>query len=1121
MFKFYRSVLAAGVVALGLAACGDNAVVAPPPPPPPSAGVTSVTLTPANASVGIGQSIQIAASVVADSGVATTLNWTTSNALIATVSATGLVTGVGLGTTTIIATSTANPARSAAVGITVTSSSVFNISPATMSLAPGQSSSATATISLSAGQTATAIVWTSLAPSIATVSGSCTTTAGTSVCPITGVSQGSAVISASTTVAGQTFTQTVAVTVGAGASISLSSVTAGATAGLPGCPGVVGAPVILTNVACQIDVNLNLSAGVQPLDSLVVSVKQGAAFKTAAKQIYGNTIPSSGLVTLSIVTGRYTKFPVLGTAVPDFFNGPTSVIIQVFPHNAVGGTVVNCQTGANDPTCIGISSMILNNVDGWVADLAKPTNSATDVGGAAVNAGTTYWGGPGTTGQSAVQLYAVVYNNNPAFPAGSALNRCTGVNGVGCISTVTWSVGSPAVGGAGNCGFPVSATQTALPFKQVMGNGTGATNACVYENTTAIRDNLIVAAALDAQAAPYALVGTASGLPLPANPNTTLISNIQVFGSTPDSLRLDYKPPTVPTPSIARVAPAVTGWVNASFNFINFTGVDGGVGATSSTRAATWTSVNCPTVVATNAPMPTGTGADINTTVACPTNFIGGAVGLGGTAPWTVSGTEADRLGNVGTSVATATFGTDYTAPAIRWGLVDGAFPLPAAYGGSIADPVDSTRFQTAVIKAAGVFGEFRAEYLDERSGFYAAGQVLAGTAAQSQTLATAGHLNPVGLCQIGSAPVGATFVTNPGCGFTPITVGTLGVRIDGWQPGQRLNVPLPEGYYGYKTWVTDAAGNQSVTLFRSVLINNQSPFSTGLGVPAILTSTNFNFIATFSDSAEVIKQSLQVVYPFAAATIDSFRFNQSFLAQLAPAPALAAAFDDFITSPFSGNIAPPTGTPYAHSIEQTTAAVFPASNVNGAGVQAKPTKVLAWSWNPGSLFSPGGPTPGVSPEIPIPGLNVENNNNIATFNVANPTIAITHFRIITTVGATNQFGSTVPLRAQVESPTNAPNPPFSRVDFFRQVGGAFWSYLGSAPGSVVQLSAACSSSVSEVCGTDQGTYRSWVYQLATSYQNRWDGVAQGTVVSGDLIIAVGVVSTGDALATQTFTMIP
>ncbi|MGH7524117.1 MAG: Ig-like domain-containing protein, partial [Gemmatimonadales bacterium] len=257
MFKFYRSVLAAGVVALGLAACGDNVTVSS-PPPPSGGGVSQVTVTPPSVTIGVGQTEQLAVSVVADSGVATTVNWTTGNSAVATVSATGVVTGVGLGSTSIIATSTANSARSSAAQVTVTNAATFAIVPNVLNLAPGQSSNVVATVALQAGQTAATIVWTSLTPSIATVASGCTTTNGSSTCAITGVTQGSAVITASTTVGGQNLTTTVSVNVGAGASVSIASVTEGATAGVVnGCSGVVGAPVILTNTNCQIDVNLN------------------------------------------------------------------------------------------------------------------------------------------------------------------------------------------------------------------------------------------------------------------------------------------------------------------------------------------------------------------------------------------------------------------------------------------------------------------------------------------------------------------------------------------------------------------------------------------------------------------------------------------------------------------------------------------------------------------------------------------------------------------------------------------------------------------------------------------------------------------------------------------------
>jgi hypothetical protein len=335
-------------------------------------------------------------------------------------------------------------------------------------------------------------------------------------------------------------------------------------------------------------------------------------------------------------------------------------------------------------------------------------------------------------------------------------------------------------------------------------------------------------------------------------------------------------------------------------------------------------------------------------------------------------------------------------------------------------------------------------------------------------------------------------------------------VRSDGWQPGTRVLIPQPEAYYGYKTNVTDKAGNTSTTLFRSVAVNAQVPFATGLGVPAVLTKTSFNFLATFADSVEVVNQSLQLVFPAAGLTVDSLRYSQQ---------AIGTVFDDVITSPFAGNIAPAAGAPsglFAHSLEVVNANVFPAGNVDPAAVPAKPTKVTAWSFNPANWFTP-------SSEIAIPGLNVEANSSIASWNLANPTIAVNHWRIITTVSASNQFGSVVSLRAQVESPTNAPNPPFTRVDFYRlDASGNWYNYLGSVQGSAVELSAACSSAVAEVCGTDQGTYRSWVYQLpGSSYVKSWNGLTQGAAAAGNQIIAIGVVGTGDAISTLATTMIP
>ncbi|MDB4916728.1 MAG: Ig domain protein group 2 domain protein [Gemmatimonadetes bacterium] len=122
MHKVSRSLLLAGVLAFGTltAACGDKVVVQG--PTTPTVGVTSITVTPTSATIGTGaaNAITLAVAVVSDATTAKTVAWTSSNAGVATVDATGKVTGVTAGTVTITATSTADATKAAAAVITVT-----------------------------------------------------------------------------------------------------------------------------------------------------------------------------------------------------------------------------------------------------------------------------------------------------------------------------------------------------------------------------------------------------------------------------------------------------------------------------------------------------------------------------------------------------------------------------------------------------------------------------------------------------------------------------------------------------------------------------------------------------------------------------------------------------------------------------------------------------------------------------------------------------------------------------------------------------------------------------------------------------------------------------------------
>src|ERR1041385_8029407 len=109
--------------------------------------VASVTLSPAAASLTVGATTQLTATPKDANGTALSgrvVTWATSNAAAATVSASGLVTGVAAGSATITATSEGQSGTSA---VTVTNVPVASValSPATASITVGATTQLTAT----------------------------------------------------------------------------------------------------------------------------------------------------------------------------------------------------------------------------------------------------------------------------------------------------------------------------------------------------------------------------------------------------------------------------------------------------------------------------------------------------------------------------------------------------------------------------------------------------------------------------------------------------------------------------------------------------------------------------------------------------------------------------------------------------------------------------------------------------------------------------------------------------------------------------------------------------------------------------------------------------------------
>ena len=149
--------------------------------------VRSVVVTPATASLFIGGTQPLAAAVVTEGGLAQTVNWRTSNASVATVSASGVVTAVALGQATITALSTVDTTKRASSAITVSSRPLtVSIVQRNLGVEPGASTQLTVNVAADPG-VSTAVNWSSSATSVATISSSGL---------LTGIGAGSAIITA-------------------------------------------------------------------------------------------------------------------------------------------------------------------------------------------------------------------------------------------------------------------------------------------------------------------------------------------------------------------------------------------------------------------------------------------------------------------------------------------------------------------------------------------------------------------------------------------------------------------------------------------------------------------------------------------------------------------------------------------------------------------------------------------------------------------------------------------------------------------------------------------------------------------------------------------------------------
>jgi uncharacterized protein YjdB len=168
--------------------------------------VASVAVSPPSANLTVGQTTQLTATPKDANGnplSGRTVTWSTSNAAVAAVSGTGLVTGAVAGTATITASSEGRNGT-AAITVTLVPVASVSVSPAVATVLVTQTVQLTATPKDINGSTLAgrAVSWASSAPAVATVSGSGLVTA---------VAAGAATITA--TSEGKSGTATVSTTV--------------------------------------------------------------------------------------------------------------------------------------------------------------------------------------------------------------------------------------------------------------------------------------------------------------------------------------------------------------------------------------------------------------------------------------------------------------------------------------------------------------------------------------------------------------------------------------------------------------------------------------------------------------------------------------------------------------------------------------------------------------------------------------------------------------------------------------------------------------------------------------------------------------------------------------------
>jgi len=359
------------------------------------------------------------------------------------------------------------------------------------------------------------------------------------------VAQGTATITvtatsaANTNFAAATLNQNVTITVSAPASISISAMTQGPTTtsyesvgGRSGivsaANGQVGQAIDINNTRDQIQLTATLVTNGQKVDSIVAYVANadGTSRTAVSRQTYSSGA-ASGEVAIFVNTADFTADFTAGTAAVKYTNGQKQLSVSAF-------------SGGKELQSTNSQTVNFNNVDGYAISAKAPAKTATNL------ASVVWYGGPDSTA-SALGSATIV----PVFyTAGRS------------VATLTLAMREGAGGETTVCAHTRNNLKAA-PFKAAFGGARAVANDTTVVDCSALEsaaDNIIgVASATDNNGLAAPLVSWAGGY----RTSTTVLR--------PAALKLDYVAPTVTAVNKTQTLPAVTGWVNATYNFNTLT----------------------------------------------------------------------------------------------------------------------------------------------------------------------------------------------------------------------------------------------------------------------------------------------------------------------------------------------------------------------------------------------------------------------------------------------------------------------------------------------------------------------------------------------------------------------